>query len=142
VLQETNLQPNHLKLEITETIIMDQAEAAIATLTDLKSLGIQLQIDDFGTGYSSFSYLHRFPIDNLKIDRSFITELGTSDDSYKIVQAIITLAHSLGVTVTAEGIETKEQLACLNAMGCDYGQGFFFARAMSQDEVRILLSPS
>ncbi len=140
ILQETGLRPQDLKLEITETVIMDHAKSAIAMLSDLKSLGVQLQIDDFGTGYSSFSYLQRFPTDNLKIDRSFIMGMGTDDDSHEIVQAIVTLAHNLGMTVTAEGVETNEQMTFLKAMGCDYGQGYFFAKAVDHHDIPLLLS--
>ncbi len=140
ILQETGLHPQDLKLEITETVIMDHAASAIALLSDLKALGVQLQIDDFGTGYSSFSYLHRFPADNLKIDRSFIIDMGTGDNSYEIVQAIITMAHNLGMTVTAEGVETNDQMTCLTRMGCDYGQGYFFARALEKHDITPMLT--
>ncbi|WP_072044968.1 putative bifunctional diguanylate cyclase/phosphodiesterase [Aliterella atlantica] len=127
VLQETGLDPNSLKLELTESILMENAECSVAILEQIKAMNIQLYMDDFGTGYSSLSYLHRFPIERLKIDRSFINLMELDNETSAIVQTIITLAHNLGMQVTAEGIEKVEQLHKLKKLGCEYGQGYFFS---------------
>lgn len=139
ILQETELSPASLKLEITESVVMEDAQTTIELLVQLKSLGLHLQIDDFGTGYSSLSYLHRFPTDTLKIDQSFVRRLGTEDDSLEIIRAIVTLAHNLGMMVTAEGIETAEQRDYLKACHCEYGQGFLFSRAVESSVAEQLL---
>ncbi|MBD1849192.1 EAL domain-containing protein [Leptolyngbya sp. FACHB-711] len=128
VLQDTQLLPQQLKLEITETVLMENAESAIKTLNQLRQLGVQLAIDDFGTGYSSLSYLHRLPIDTLKIDRSFTSKIDFDGEQLAIVRTIITLAWNVGMEVIAEGIETPKQLAQLRALHCEYGQGYFFAK--------------
>jgi len=140
ILDQVGLSANQLKLEITETIVMDQAEVAIGLLQQLNALGIQLQIDDFGTGYSSFSYLHQFPIHTLKLDRAFVCRLGAADDSFEIVRAIISLAHNLGMTVTSEGIETVDQLQQLQALGSDHGQGYFFSKPLSAEATTEFLA--
>ena len=129
-LQTTGLPAKCLKLEITEGVIMRDVEATIATLWQLKDLGIQLAVDDFGTGYSSLAYLKRLPLDVLKIDRSFVTGIGQNSEDKAIVQAIISLAKSLDLTVTAEGIESAEQAAVLHAWACDRGQGYYFAKPL------------
>jgi EAL domain-containing protein (putative c-di-GMP-specific phosphodiesterase class I) len=128
VLRETGVCAEHLKLEITESVIMDHALSTAEVLTRLKQRGVQLSLDDFGTGYSSLSYLHRFPIDTLKVDRSFVNRLDVEDGDPVIVQTIVTLAHTLGMQVIAEGIETEAQAELLKAMGCYYGQGYLFSR--------------
>jgi len=128
ILHETDLDPSRLKLEITESIMMENAEAASAMLVQLRTLGVQLSIDDFGTGYSSLSYLHRFPVNTLKIDRSFVARMGDAGENSEIVRTILTLASNLGMDVIAEGVETKGQLAQLKAMNCPYGQGYLFSR--------------
>ncbi len=128
ILQVTGLNPNTLKLEITESSIMENAEATIAMLQQLKALGIQLSIDDFGTGYSSLSYLYRFPIDTLKIDRSFVTRMDVELEKLELVRTIAALAWNLSMNVVAEGIETQQQLSHLRALGCDYGQGYLFSK--------------
>ena len=107
VLDRTGLEPNRLGLEITESVVMENAAAATEILEQLRSVGVQLQIDDFGTGYSSLSYLHRFPIDTLKIDRSFIRQILSDKRNAEIVRSIVALAHELGMQVIAEGVETK-----------------------------------
>jgi EAL domain-containing protein (putative c-di-GMP-specific phosphodiesterase class I) len=127
-LQETGVDARQIELEITEGSVMDDAEASIAQLHALRALGLQLAIDDFGTGYASLSYLRRFPLDRLKIDRSFITQLAASDQDDTIVRTVIELAHSLGLSVTAEGVETRAQEEILEQWGCDVVQGFLHAR--------------
>jgi diguanylate cyclase (GGDEF)-like protein len=133
ILQETGLDARSLKLEITESTLMDNAESATTMLLQLKALGIQLHMDDFGTGYSSLSHLQRFPIDVLKIDRSFISNMNFSGQNLKIVQTIVTLAHALGMNVTAEGVETATQLARLKELECKSGQGYFFSKPMNTE---------
>ncbi|HEY9751100.1 MAG TPA: EAL domain-containing protein [Allocoleopsis sp.] len=139
ILHETNLNPRYLKLEITESVVMENAEIATTMLQQLKSLGIQLAIDDFGTGYSSLSYLHRFPIDTLKIDRSFINRIDVSGENLEIVRTIVTLAWNLGMDVIAEGVETAKQLAQLKALKCEYAQGYFFARPLDHEAASTLI---
>jgi EAL domain-containing protein (putative c-di-GMP-specific phosphodiesterase class I) len=118
---------------------MEGAESAAATLLQLKELGVQLSIDDFGTGYSSLARLYRFPISGLKIDRPFISQLGIDQPSSQIVETIITLAHKLRVDVTAEGVETAEQLAQLRALQCEYGQGYFFSQPLDSEAAEALI---
>jgi diguanylate cyclase (GGDEF)-like protein/PAS domain S-box-containing protein len=138
-LRETGLPPSSLKLEITESVIMLDVEATITTLTQLKELGVQLAIDDFGTGYSSLSYLKRLPLDVLKIDRSFVNGIGKDREDTAIVRAIISMAKSLDLSITAEGIETVEQSALLRAWSCDSGQGYYFARPLDAADLTELL---
>jgi diguanylate cyclase (GGDEF)-like protein len=138
-LAASKLNPHCLKLEITESVVMENAEAAVLMFKQLRSLGVQLSIDDFGTGYSSLSYLHRFPLNYLKIDRSFVTRLTTDNDN-AIVRTISTLARNLGMEVIAEGIETEEQHQQLKMLGCEYGQGFLFSRPVNNDRVPHLLA--
>jgi diguanylate cyclase (GGDEF)-like protein/PAS domain S-box-containing protein len=140
VLARTGFEPRRLQLEITESVIMNDAPATLVTLRALKELGVQLAIDDFGTGYSSLSYLKRFPVDVLKIDRTFVTGLGHDAEDTAIVQAIITLANTLGLHVTAEGVESAAQLAQLQALGCQLGQGYYFAKPLSCERVGALLA--
>ncbi|MCL6649731.1 MAG: EAL domain-containing protein, partial [Chloroflexi bacterium] len=134
-----DLDPRCLKLEITESVMMHDAEGAVATLQALKALGVRLAMDDFGTGYSSLAYLQRFPIDTLKVDRSFVERLVVDADSRAIVRSIVMLARGLALEVTAEGVETIEQLSTLRALGCDRGQGYYFARPMEATELVALL---
>ena len=133
VLADSGLDPRSLKLEITESVVMQDAPATLATLHTLRDLGIRLAIDDFGTGYSSLGYLKRFPIDTLKIDRSFVEGITSDPEDTAIVQAVISVAKSLGLSVTAEGIETEEQLLRLRELGCDRGQGFYFGHPLAAD---------
>ncbi len=130
LLQSHQLDPQWLELEITESMVMQDTERAIALLRDIKRLGVRLAIDDFGTGYSSLAQLKRFPVDTLKVDRSFIREITSSSDDKAIAEAIITMGRSLGLSVVAEGVETAEQLAALRARDCDEMQGYLFARPM------------
>jgi len=130
VLDETGLEPNCLELELTESAVMKNAELTIGILSELKKMGVQISIDDFGTGYSSLSYLKRFPINKLKIDQSFVGGAITNQSDAEIVRLVITLAHSLKLKVTAEGVETKEHLAFLDLLQCDEMQGYLFSRPL------------
>ena len=134
VLHATGIAPRHLIIEITETVAMAGAETTIEILTKLKSLGVLLAIDDFGTGFSSLAYLKRFPVDLLKIDKSFVDGVAFGGHDTKIVEAIIALGHALGLQVIAEGVETPDQLLELRALGSELGQGFYFSGPMSNDE--------
>jgi EAL domain-containing protein (putative c-di-GMP-specific phosphodiesterase class I) len=129
-LQQRRVDPALLLLEITETALMSDPSAALESLTALKNLGVSLAVDDFGTGYSSLTYLKKFPIDELKIDRSFITGLGTDSGDSAIVGSCIGLAHAVGIRAVAEGVETRGQLETLRAMGCDLAQGYHFTRPL------------
>lgn len=143
ILTAVGLSGNYLKLEITESLMVNDVEGAIDLLRRLKALGIQLSIDDFGTGYSSLSYLHRFPLDTLKVDKSFIGQIHSSDDRHKyaqIVRTIVTLGHNLNLAVTAEGIETAEQVEVLKAFACEYGQGYFFSPPLPKEAAEALLA--
>ncbi len=140
ILRETGLEPCRLKLEITESIVMENAEGAIAMLARLKALGVRLSIDDFGTGYSSLSYLHRFPIDTLKIDRSFVSQLDSAGENGELVRTIKTLAGNLGMDVVAEGIETLGQLNQLAEFGCEYGQGYLFSKPIDKSATEALIA--
>jgi diguanylate cyclase (GGDEF)-like protein/PAS domain S-box-containing protein len=139
ILQETNLDPRWLELELTESSIMKDPEEAIEKLHELKLMGIKVAIDDFGTGYSSLNYLKRFPIDTLKIDKSFVSDVCKDPHDTAIVRAIINLGHALDLTVVAEGVETKEQLQYLSALECDVLQGFLFSKALSAHAFEELL---
>ena len=140
ILQETNLSPTCLKLELTESAVMENAEAAIRMLKQLRDLGIQISIDDFGTGYSSLSYLHRFPINTLKVDRSFVSTMEDGTENGEIVRTIIALAKSLNLNVIAEGIESIHQLHQLRVLGCEYGQGYLFSRPVPDFEIEKILA--
>jgi EAL domain-containing protein (putative c-di-GMP-specific phosphodiesterase class I) len=139
-LNETGLPPASLKLEITERTVMEEADGAVETLNRLKWMGVQLAIDDFGTGYSSLNYLKRFPVDALKVDRSFVDGLADDPSDAAIVRIIVALAKSLNLAITGEGIETVEQLARLRELGCDQGQGFLFARPLTARDAAALLA--
>jgi len=130
-LQETGLPAHLLKLEITESVLMENSDVAIDLLKELRSKGITIQVDDFGTGYSSLSYLNKLPLQSLKIDRSFIMSLPGSQEENAITASIVALADSLGLEVIAEGIETPEQLEHIKLLACDYAQGFFFSEPLS-----------
>ena len=140
VLAETGFDPTCLELELTESILMHHNDDNLTALKAFKAMGARVAIDDFGTGYSSLSYLQRFPVDILKIDRSFVTDLPANASSAAIVDAIVTLAHGLGLAVVAEGIETPEQVAFLCAHGCDEGQGYYFGRPLPLTEFQSLLA--
>jgi diguanylate cyclase (GGDEF) domain len=139
VLNETGLDPAALEFEITESMVMHDPERAVKLLSRLKDMGIQLSIDDFGTGYSSLSYLKRFPLDSVKIDRSFIRDIPGDADDAAITRAIIAMAHSLRLKVIAEGVETEAQLSFLRDHGCDEMQGYYFSKPLPEDEFLRLL---
>jgi EAL domain-containing protein (putative c-di-GMP-specific phosphodiesterase class I) len=134
-LADTGIEPSTLVLEMTESVMITSTADAVDLLRQLKRLGIQLAIDDFGTGYSSLSYLSRFPVDLLKIDRSFIEKLATDAQSAELVQTIVQLGRSLGLETVAEGIESTEQLEELSRIGCDFGQGFLFSGPVEAREI-------
>jgi predicted signal transduction protein with EAL and GGDEF domain len=139
VLAETGLSAGDLAIEVTETALIEDSSVAAASLRELKSLGVKILLDDFGTGYSSLSHLQRFPIDALKIDRSFVMHLGTGEDSPAIVGAIAAMANALGLEVVAEGVESAEQAAEAQALGCGSAQGYYFARPAPPSEVESLI---
>ncbi len=138
-LENSGLDADNLKLEITESAAMRDVETALLTLRTLKVLGVRIAIDDFGTGYSSLSYLHRFPVDTLKIDRSFVGRLEEDPESSAIVSTTVALARTLGLSVTAEGVETIGQLRKIRELGCDLAQGFYFARPMASEDLPALV---
>ncbi|MGO9361510.1 MAG: putative bifunctional diguanylate cyclase/phosphodiesterase [Xanthobacteraceae bacterium] len=139
-LRLSGLAAKRLELEITETVLLDKSDEVIATLHALRALGVRICMDDFGTGYSSLSYLRSFPFDKIKIDRSFVHDLGANRDAQAIVRAIVSLGKGLGVTITAEGVETEAELICLRDEGCHEGQGFLFSKARPHDEIVQLLN--
>lgn len=139
VLHETGMHPRHLVLEVTESAVMEDAEAAAAVLGEVAALGASLAIDDFGTGYSSLTYLKRYPIRALKIDRSFVSGMGLNDEDDGIVASVIGLARAVGALCIAEGIETEEQYAALRALGCGFGQGWLFGRAVPAEALPALV---
>ncbi len=129
------LKPKQIKIELTESVLIDDTEGAITWIKRCKQLGFRVSIDDFGTGYSSLGYLYRLPVDELKIDKSFIETMMIDHRSMAVVRAIIGLAEGLDLKVVAEGIETKEQAEALRKMGCGFGQGYRFARPLTADQV-------
>jgi EAL domain-containing protein (putative c-di-GMP-specific phosphodiesterase class I) len=139
VLARTGLAPSLLEIELTESLFMSDVNLAVELLHSMKSLGVNLSIDDFGTGYSSLSYLSRFPIDVLKIDRSFVSDITRDANDAAIVASIIALAHNLKLSVIAEGVETAEQLGYLRRHGCDEMQGYYFSRPLAAGAFEELL---
>ncbi|MCH8918456.1 MAG: EAL domain-containing protein [Proteobacteria bacterium] len=135
IIDSTGVNPEQIKLEITETLLMDNPARAAVTLNGIKAMGLEVAIDDFGTGYSSLSYLHRFQIDTLKIDRSFVSTATMNVGSMEVVRAIIGLARNLGLDIVAEGIEQPEQVTLLRDLQCDYGQGYFFSEPVGRDQI-------
>jgi diguanylate cyclase (GGDEF)-like protein len=138
-LRESGLHAARLELEITETVMLRDTEATLATLHELQKLGVQIAMDDFGTGYSSLSYLRRFPFDRIKIDQSFVRELGKQDDCKAIVRAVISLGRDLGIAITAEGVESRQQVEALEYAGCDELQGYLFSRPVPESALAGLL---
>jgi EAL domain-containing protein (putative c-di-GMP-specific phosphodiesterase class I) len=135
VLHETGLAPQYLELELTESLLLANADVTLSVLQELKAMGLTLAIDDFGTGYSSFSYLRRFPISKLKIDRSFVRDVAVNPDDAAITTAIISMAKSLNLKLIAEGVENEEQMSFLRAHHCDEIQGYYFSKALTVDQV-------
>jgi len=140
-LARTGLDPGRLCVEITEGVLMEDADAGVGAAKSLKALGVRLGIDDFGTGYSSLGYLRRFPVDEVKLDQTFVTRLGTSSEDSAIVSAVVDLGHALGLEVVAEGVETNSQLAELRALGADAAQGFLFAPPQPARDLAVRLRP-
>jgi EAL domain-containing protein (putative c-di-GMP-specific phosphodiesterase class I) len=140
VLLETGIAPASLKLELTESAVMADAEHALTVFAQLKALGVRVSLDDFGTGYSSLSYLRRLPIDTLKIDRSFVSQLDRFDDKRQIVEVVLMLARALELDVVAEGVETGAELQLLRDMGSDYVQGYFYHRPLSPEAAAAVLT--
>jgi EAL domain-containing protein (putative c-di-GMP-specific phosphodiesterase class I) len=138
VLRETGLDPSRLELEITEGVMLTDSAGTLQQLRQLKLMGVHISLDDFGTGYSSLSYIRNFPFDKIKIDQSFVRELGASADSLAIIRAVAGLCSSLGITTTAEGVETDAQLRILTAEKCDTVQGFLFGKAVPAHELPAL----
>jgi EAL domain-containing protein (putative c-di-GMP-specific phosphodiesterase class I) len=135
ILSSTGLDPRYLELEMTESLLLHNAEENIAVLRKLGQDGVRIAVDDFGTGYSSLSYLRQLPIDTLKIDRSFVRDLETDPEDAAIIQAVVAMAHSLGLQVTAEGVETHGQLEALAGIGCDEYQGYLFSKPLPAMEL-------
>ncbi|MHC2400667.1 diguanylate cyclase (GGDEF)-like protein/PAS domain S-box-containing protein [Bradyrhizobium barranii subsp. barranii] len=139
-LKHSGLPPRRLELEITEMLLLEKSAQVLATLHALRALGVRISMDDFGTGYSSLSYLRSFPFDKIKIDQSFVRDLGANREAQAIIRSIVSLGKGLGVTITAEGVETEAELSCLRAEGCDEGQGFLFSKARPNAEIISLLA--
>ncbi len=133
------IDPRSLELEVTESVVMQDPERAISSLRELRSMGALIALDDFGTGHSSLAYLRRLPVTTIKIDRKFVSDIGPDGDQGAIVQAIIAMAHSLGMRVVAEGVESEQQLAFLSVHGCDEMQGFYFSRPLAAGAMLELL---
>ncbi|MCA1427251.1 EAL domain-containing protein [Bradyrhizobium sp. NBAIM16] len=139
-LKHSGLPPRRLELEITETLLLEKSAQVLATLHALRALGVRISMDDFGTGYSSLSYLRSFPFDKIKIDQSFVRDLAANREAQAIIRSIVSLGKGLGVTITAEGVETEAELSCLRAEGCHEGQGFLFSKARPNAEIVSLLA--
>ena len=139
ILRETGVDPKRVRLEITEGATMGDAERAVQVLSRLRALGVQLSVDDFGIGYSSLSYLHRFPLNVLKIDKSFVMDIIDKPESRDVINSIVGLARSMGLQVVAEGAEHDDQIEVLKGLGCDFGQGFVFHRPLDAVKAMTLL---
>ncbi|MFP5257614.1 MAG: EAL domain-containing protein, partial [Acidobacteriota bacterium] len=135
----TGINPMMVKLELTESVLMDDADEAVRTIKRLKALGVKVVIDDFGTGYSSLSYIQRFPFDSLKVDRSFVGNMNEAEQNMEIVRAIIAMAHKLGLEVVAEGVELAEHRTALSELRCESAQGFYFSKPVPGDELDALM---
>jgi EAL domain-containing protein (putative c-di-GMP-specific phosphodiesterase class I) len=138
-LRNSGLAAHRLELEITESVLLQNSEATLTTLHDLRAMGVRISLDDFGTGYSSLSYLRSFPFDKIKIDRSFVSELATREDSVAIIRAVTGLGRSLGIVTTAEGVENDAQLELLRREGCTQAQGYLFSQPRPACEVGMML---
>jgi diguanylate cyclase (GGDEF)-like protein len=139
IVRESEIEEFMIKFEITESMVMGNIESAIDLMLYLKSLGFKLSMDDFGTGYSSLSHIRRFPIDTLKLDKSFVQKMGESHEDYEIVRTIVSLGHALGMDLIAEGVETEEDAEALRSLGCEFGQGYFWAKPLPSDEATALI---
>jgi EAL domain-containing protein (putative c-di-GMP-specific phosphodiesterase class I) len=139
IIKDTKIEPRSLRLEITESTIVDDIEGLTPALKRLKGLGVQLAMDDFGTGQSSLGFLHRIPMDILKIDRSFIDRAGKTRDHAAIIHTVVQLAHNLSMEVVAEGVETRDQISLLQSLECNYGQGYLFGEPVSAEAVESLV---
>ena len=139
IINTMEISPANIKLEITESMVMNKVESTINTLQQLQDIGVETSIDDFGTGYSSLSYLPRFPISTLKVDRSFVSSIGENNENLEIVRTIIMLAHNLRMKVIAEGVESSDQITHLRRMKCEYAQGFYFSRSLRSEEATTLI---
>jgi EAL domain-containing protein (putative c-di-GMP-specific phosphodiesterase class I) len=139
ILQSSKLDPTLLELELTESILMRDAEAVTLELKELRKLGVSVSIDDFGTGYSSLAYVKKFPVDRIKIDQSFVRNMATDPNDAAIVRAIVNLGHSLGIDVIAEGVDSPEQVDMLRAEGCEEAQGYLFARPCPAEDFIALV---
>ncbi len=139
LLRKTSLTASSVKLEITETVLMEHTNSITVVLQHIRDLGIQISLDDFGTGYSSLSYLHKFPINTLRIDRSFINRMDTDSGSREITRAIVSLAHHLHMDIVAEGVESLAQLLVLREFGCEYAQGYFVSKPLHSETIEALL---
>jgi EAL domain-containing protein (putative c-di-GMP-specific phosphodiesterase class I) len=139
ILGETELAPDSLVLEITESMLMGDAEHNVDVLSRLQDLGVSIAIDDFGTGYSNLGYLKRFPVDMLKVDKSFVDGLGENQEATAIVEAVVSLSRAMGMQTIAEGIETTGQAELLRALGCELGQGYYFSKPLPAHEAHALL---
>jgi len=140
ILEETGLHPKDLELEITEGVMMSEAQASMAFLAQMHELGVQLAIDDFGTGYSSLSYLKKMPLNRLKVDQSFVRDIATDENDAAIVRSIISLGHQFKLKVIAEGVETLEQLNFLRTRGCDEIHGYSYSRPLPADEFAVFIN--
>jgi EAL domain-containing protein (putative c-di-GMP-specific phosphodiesterase class I) len=140
LLDTSGIPADHLEIEITESIMIDSADKALQCIDELKSMGIQIAIDDFGTGYSSLSYLNKFPANLLKVDKSFIDTMNTSDNARQYVAAIISIGHVMGFDVISEGVEDPAQIETLKDIGCDYVQGFFWGKPLSKEDSEKLVT--
>jgi EAL domain-containing protein (putative c-di-GMP-specific phosphodiesterase class I) len=139
-LKASGLPPSRLEVEITETLFLEKSDHVLSTLHALRAQGVRIAMDDFGTGYSSLSYLRSFPFDKIKIDRSFVREIYANVEQQAIVRAIMSLGASLGMTITAEGIESEAELAFMKAVGCNQGQGYLFSRSVPQAGLLVLVA--
>ena len=140
ILEETGLPACALRIEITESAIIGQKHPAIETVEQLRALGVAIHLDDFGTGYSALSYLHRLPLDAVKVDRAFTASIDHEERPLHVVRAIVSLAHAIGLEVVAEGVANQRQLELLREMGCDLAQGFIFSRPCNSDEMGAFLA--
>jgi EAL domain-containing protein (putative c-di-GMP-specific phosphodiesterase class I) len=139
IIDQSGVDPTTVKLEMTESLLVEDPDHAVEALNKLKGLGVSIAIDDFGTGYSSLSYLHQYPLDTLKIDRAFVSNMDSSENSRRIVTSVAHLALALEMDIVAEGIEEKAQFEALRDMGCQYGQGYYMAKPMPADDIVELI---